>query len=176
MNSKEERKELMQEMRFGMLITSDLEDPITHAKAIPGDLLVTEDTSQDDWFHVYAIKNIFSRYGAGCFFACCAPEKPEDLEKWNQWYDIVGPEPDRHHMMLLMNKVRIGTVLNATEPKVVKMMIDAGADITTENYRLIRVAYNYYPEVFRMLRVEYPDQVNKILPKLRGMMEDIKED
>ena len=34
MTSKEERKELMEEMQFGMLVMSTLEDLITHQKAI----------------------------------------------------------------------------------------------------------------------------------------------
>ena len=161
MTSKEERKELMEEMQFGMLVMSTLEDPITHQKAIPGDLLTTDAAAQDDWFHVYSIKNIFARYGEGAFFACCAPEKPEDLEKWKQWAELLPEETDRHHQMLLMTKVRIGTVFNATEPKVVKLLIDAGADISTENYKVIRMAKQYYPEVYKMLRTEYPNVVRK---------------
>ena len=163
MTSKEERKELMKEMQFGMLVMSDLDDPITHQKAIPGDLLTTDAAEQDEWFHVYSIKNIFAKYGEGAFFACCAPEKPEDLEKWNQWAELLPEETSTHHQMLLMTKVRIGTVFNATEPKVVKLLIDAGADISTENYRIIRVTRQYYPEVYQMLRMEYPDVVKKAL-------------
>lgn len=174
MTSKEERKELMEEMQFGMLVMSDLEDPITHQRAIPGDLLTTDAAAQDDWFHVYSIKNIFARYGEGAFFACCAPEKPEDLEKWKQWAELLPEETDRHHQMLLMTKVRIGTVFNATEPKVVKLLIDAGADISTENYRTLRIAKRFYPEVYRMLRTEYPAVVKKAASEVDEIVEFTK--
>lgn len=174
MNSKEERKELMKEMQFGMLVYSDLEDPITHQRAIPGDLLTTDAPAQDEWFHVYSIKNIFARYGEGAFFACCTPEKPEDLEKWKQWAELLREETGTHHQMLLMNKVRIGTVLNATEPKVVKLLIDAGADIATEDYRLVRIAKRYYPAVYRMLRTEYADVLKKREKELDDMLKEME--
>ena len=174
MTSKEERKELMEEMQFGMLVMSTLEDPITHQKAIPEDLLTTDAAAQDDWFHVYSIKNIFARYGEGAFFACCTPEKPEDLEKWKQWVELLPEEMDRHHQMLLMTKVRIGTVFNATEPKVVKLLIDAGADISTENYKVIRMAKQYYPEVYKMLRTEYPNVVRKAVKNVEDSA-DVEE-
>lgn len=163
MNTKEQRKELMEEMQFGMVLKNDLTDPWSGQKMCPGDLMEIKDGDLEDYFRISSIKNIFSQFGEGGFFACIHPQNSVDLQQWKEWAKTLTPELSTNHIVLLSSKVRVGTILNITEPKVVKLMLDAGADIATENYRLIRMSYMYYPAIFQMLQQEYPKLVKKVI-------------
>ena len=163
MNTKEQRKELMEEMQFGMVLKNDLTDPWSGQKMCPGDLVEIKDGDLDDYFRISSIKNVFSQFGEGGFFACIHPQNSVDLQQWKEWAKTLTPEISANHIVLLSSKVRVGTILNIAEPKVIKLMLDAGADITTENYRLIRMSYMYYPAIFQMLQKEYPKLVQNVI-------------